>query len=410
MALKKAIPRLQTNMKFKLLITALSMGMLLLFSCSDDDENLPDTRNIDVSEPPEGKDWIYTSTSTSLDLPVYFPNASRSSVREEVFQLGRHLFYEPRLSRNNTVSCGSCHEQSKAFTDGRAFSIGLDGETTRRSSMAVFNLLWDNKFFWDGRSDSLEQQALLPIEDHIEMDLPLAQAVERLQSLDLYDSLFYFAFGDTLVTASKIAEAITEFEIGIVSKDSKFDKFKRGELNLDPDEREGLDLMRHPGPYQVPDFGTLYLRGGNCSDCHSGILFRGAPGVGFAANNGLDKEENWTDLGLYEVTGDEDDKAQFKIPTLRNIELTGPYMHDGRFQTLEEVLDHYNEHVKLSPTTSGLMQVNNNEFTEFTLSSDGERFLLGLTQDEKDKIIAFLKTLTDNDLVTNPRYSNPFLQ
>ncbi len=387
-------------------ISILFLGSIV-FSCNnDDEETLPPINN----PAPEGKDWVYNPTETQLDIPVYFPELENTTIVEERFQLGRHLFYETQLSRNNTVSCASCHQQDKAFTDGQRFSIGLNGERTPRNAMSTVNMLWEDLFFWDARSPTLEDQALLPIQDHIEMDLTLAEAVDRLKNIELYDSLFFHAYGDTIVSPERIALALTEFEKGIISKDSKFDKFKRGEVTFTAEEQLGSSLFTtHPGFYWDPaNQLNIFRRGGNCGDCHTSVNFNKLAGAQGMQNNGLESDDTRTDDGFFKVTNNPNDKGKMKTPTLRNIELTAPYMHDGRFNTLEEVLEHYNEHVQVSNTLSTLMFVNNDENQQGIISPDGKTIQLGLTESEKTAIIAFLKTLTDEELISNTRYSNPF--
>ncbi|QNL22287.1 cytochrome-c peroxidase [Hyphobacterium sp. CCMP332] len=380
-----------------------------VFSCNNDDEGTAPPIN---NPAPEGKDWVYQPTEVELEIPAYFPEIANNKIIEEKFQLGRHLFYENRLSRNNTISCGSCHHQNKAFTDGRQFSLGLNAEPTPRNAMSVVNMLWEDLFFWDARAKTLEEQALMPIQDHIEMDLTLAEAVDRLDKLELYDSLFFHAYGDTLITPERIAIAISEFEKGIISKDSKFDKFKRGEESLTSEEQLGSKLFStHPGPKWNQDF-QLYIfeRGGNCGDCHTSVNFNKFVGAQGMQNNGLESDDTRVDDGYFKVTNNPNDKGKFKTPSLRNVELTAPYMHDGRFNTLEEVLEHYNEHVQVSNTLSTLMYVNNDPDQQGIISPDGKTIQLGLTESEKSAIIAFLKTLTDNELINDPRFTNPFLE
>lgn len=380
-----------------------------VFSCNNDD----DSTNPPINNPaPEGKNWVYEPTEVELEIPAYFPEITDNKIIEEKFQLGRHLFYENRLSRNNTISCGSCHHQNKAFTDGRQFSLGLNGEPTPRNAMSVVNMLWEDLFFWDARAKTLEEQALMPIQDHIEMDLTLAEAVDRLYKLELYDSLFFHAYGDTLITPERIALAITEFEKGIISKDSKYDKFKRGEASFTTEEKLGSELFTtHPDYYWDPDNQlNIYRRGGNCGDCHVSVNFNKLIGTQGIKNNGLESDASRKDEGYFNVSNNPEDKGKFKTPSLRNIELTAPYMHDGRFNTLEEVLDHYNEHVQVSTTLSTLMEVSNDPNGNIIYSPDGKTIQLGLTESEKSAIIAFLKTLTDNELVNDPRFTNPFLE
>lgn len=315
---------------------------------------------------------------------------------EEGISLGRHLFYERQLSRKGTISCGSCHQQQRAFTDGARFSKGVDGELTTRSAMSLVNLLWQSKFFWDGRAGTLEAQALEPIADHVEMDLPLDEAVERLMQTGNYRQQFLAAFETEEITADLIAKALSQFMRTLISADSKYDRYLLGTEDFTPQEKLGMDLFfTHP----VPNIG---LRGGNCGDCHVTILTSGdRQGFNGFHNNGLDGATA-LESGLMAVTDKAEDQGKFKAPSLRNIALTAPYMHDGRFATLEEVLDHYNEGIQTSPTLDALIvEATNNSTQELPIK-------LGLTQEEKEAIIVFLQTLTDDDFMHNEEFSDPF--
>lgn len=302
-------------------------------------------------------------------------------------QLGRFLFYDRMLSIDTTVSCASCHRPQNGFSDPNQFSVGVNG-TTPRNSMSLTNLNWHQKFFWDGRAASLEEQALMPIQDPVEMGLTLAEAVNRVAGHPRYPSMFAAAFGSTEVTADKIAKAIAQFERTIISSKSKYDLYKQGLVDLTADELQGEKLFfTHPEP-------DLNIRGGNCGDCHVGALQRSAT----FRNNGSDPTHS--DAGLEGVTGLDADKGKMKTVSLRNIALTAPYMHDGRFSTLTEVLDHYNEHVDFNDTRVDiLIRGTSNQV-------NGQQLLL--TEQEKNQIIAFLNTLTDASLATDPRFSNPF--
>lgn len=300
--------------------------------------------------------------------------------------LGRMLFYEPMLSGNNTMTCASCHVQANAFTDTNRFSTGIDGIKGTRNSMAISNVLWQNKFFWDGRASSLEVQALEPIENPIELHQPLSAAVAKLQATSNYPGLFKIAFGSETITADHIAKAIAQFERTLISSNSKYDQYLRGEAVLTESEARGRALFfTHPSPENN-------LRGGNCGDCHTGDL----AGNGAFHNNGLDAV--FQDLGLALLTNNVYDEGKFKTPSLRNIGYTAPYMHDGRFKTLMEVLDQYNEHVQTSLTLDPLMSATN------TVGAK----TLALTEQEKQDIIDFLGTLNDESFVTNSKFSNPF--
>ena len=267
---------------------------------------------------------------------------------EEAFALGRHLFYDPMLSGNNEVSCATCHVQALAFTDGRAKSPTLSGGELDFSSMSLANLLWgQEKFFWDGRATSLEEQALMPIQHPDEMGQDIGALMAELQASAKYRKMFRKAYGG--ISAENTAKALATFMRMLISSESKYDKYLRGEVRLTAQEEHGRKLfMAHPDT-------KISLRGGNCIDCHSQFLTSGFRDAldGFS-NNGLDPDETLPP-GLMAVTGNPAHKGFFKVPTLRNIAVTAPYMHDGRFETLEEVMEHYNDGVVVSDTLSPLI-------------------------------------------------------
>lgn len=302
--------------------------------------------------------------------------------------LGRALFYETRLSANNTLSCGSCHKQALAFTDGLAFSKGVDGVLTPRNSMSLANLLWTRKFFWDGRAGSLEEQAAIPLTNPHEMGQELAVSAKKLRETKIYPALFKLVYGDENITAERIVKAIAQFERTLISANSRYDRYLRNAYTPTADELKGMALFNQSPD---PERGT---RGANCAHCHGGTknymeLFH---------NNGLDSIPK--DEGIAALTGLAGDKGRFKVPTLRNIALTGPYMHDGRFKTLKEVVDHYSDHIVESASLSTFLRGESNEVNGKTLK---------LRPDEKRQIIAFLNMLTDLGFVTDPRFSDPHL-
>jgi cytochrome c peroxidase len=350
------------------------MIMVATFACKNSSEDEPLT--------PELQPYQFKA-------PAYFGDyriPANNPTTVEGVELGRMLFYEPMLSGNNTMTCASCHVQANAFTDTNRFSKGIDGVQGTRNSMAISNVLWQSKFFWDGRATSLENQATAPIENPIELHQSLADAVSKLQKSSHYPDLFKKVFGSATITADHIAKAIAQFERTLISANSKYDQYLRGEAVLTESELRGRNLFfTHPSPENK-------LRGGNCGDCHTGDL----AGNGAFHNNGLDSI--FVDKGLEYATFNEYDRGKFKTPSLRNIGYTAPYMHDGRFKTLKQVLDHYNEHVKTSLTLDPLMSATN------TVGSK----TLELTEQEKQDIIDFLGTLNDETFVTNPKFSNPF--
>ncbi len=330
------------------------------------------------------------SGSPLIDAPAYFGTykvPEDNQTTEAGVELGRMLFYEKMLSADNTLSCASCHKQEHAFSDERTFSIGVDGKPGKRQSMSLANLVWQTQFFWDGRVSTLEKQALFPIQDSLEMHQPLDKMVGKLQASANYPVKFMNAFGTDQITAELVAKALAQFERTLVSSNSRYDKFIRKEYVLSAQERNGMVLFQtHP----TPENG---LRGGNCGDCHGGGYLTFLNGF---HNNGLDASPS--DPGLGGFTKAAFDNGKFKVPTLRNIAMTAPYMHDGRFNSLEEVLDHYNEHVQNSATLDPNMSASN--------KVNGKS--LGLTAQEKADIIAFLKTLSDSTFIQNPKFASPF--
>ena len=323
--------------------------------------------------------------------PSYFGNRIElpedNPLTVQGIRLGRMLFYETALSANGKIACATCHRQELAFTDGKQFSAGVDGSLQPRNTMALVNLLWVRHFFWDGRTRGLEQQADTPLTNVHEMGQPLAVSASRLTALHRYTKLFNAAFGSDDITGDRIVKALAQFERTLISANSKYDQFLRGEYQPTSSEANGIKLFfNNPDPVKG-------IRGASCSHCHDGPKT-------FAElyhNNGLDSIHK--DPGREKITGLDIDRGRFRVVTLRNIALTAPYMHDGRFRTLEEVVDHYNEHILPSATLSPFLQHNSN-------TRGGEN--LDLTAQEKKDLIAFLHLLTDSSFITDPRFSNPF--
>jgi cytochrome c peroxidase len=331
-------------------------------------------------------------TPYQLEYPAYFGHRYRipedNPTTEEGVELGRRLFYETALSANGQLSCAACHRQELAFTDGRAFSPGVDGSLTHRNSMSLANLLWVRNLFWDGRSPSLEAQAEIPLTDAHEMGQSLEISSAKLQSTALYPELFRRAFGTESITGNLIVKAIAQFERTLISSDAPYDRYLQGTYELTAREKRGMDLFMRPAD------PTKNIRGANCGHCH------GTPKtfIELFHNNGLDVLPK--DPGREALSGYAADRGRFRVPTLRNIALTAPYMHDGRFQSLAEVLDHYNDHLQDRLNVSTFLTGRTNE--------EGGKSL-GLTTSEKEDIIAFLHTLTDSTFITNPAFSDPNL-
>jgi cytochrome c peroxidase len=334
-------------------------------------------------------------TPYTLVVPAGFPTPvipADNPLTNEGVALGRMLFYETKLSSNNTMSCGSCHQQNKAFTDGLAKAVGVDGIANPRGTMSLANVMWSNTLTWDGAFPTLDAQAHKPIENPIEMHQSLATGVAKLQNTTTYPPLFQAAFGTKTITSDLLLKALTQFERTLISSNSRYDRFMKTQQGLSTDERAGLKLYsEHIAPRIV--------RGAECFHCHTLPL----ASSNFAAqffNNGLDI--TFADAGRGIVTGLPTDNGKFVAPTLRNITLTAPYMHDGRFTTLEQVLDHYSDHVQMN---SPGLDVNLIQGINDPIFNPGR---MGLTATEKRQVIAFLKTLTDSTFITDKRFSDPF--
>lgn len=300
--------------------------------------------------------------------PVY--NFKLNPLSENKIQLGRALFYDPILSRNNTISCASCHSQYSAFTHiDHALSHGIDDKIGLRNSPALMNLAWQKTFMWDGAVNHLDVQALAPISNPLEMDENIVNVVAKLQATKLYSHLFYEAFGDSLITGEHLLKSLSQFMLTLVSCNSKYDSVVRKLTSFTNQEKSGYQLFQK-----------------NCSSCHPEPLFTNNE----FKNNGLTKNPGLNDLGRFAVTKNPTDSFLFKVPTLRNIEFSFPYMHDGRFNILSEVINHY--------TT---------DLTKTNKLSAGLRYPVQLTANEKVDLIAFLLTLSDKKFLFDPRHSYP---
>lgn len=332
----------------------------------------------------------FEDTVVSLDLGGTLPPPNLPSdnvLTNSKVELGRYLFYEKMLSGNNQMSCASCHNQQTAFADTAQFSTGIDGLLGHRQAMSIVNMAWNtNNFFWDGRANLLRDQSLKPISDPLEMHENLDYALIELKASTLYKILFQRAFADGEINSLNLSLALEAFMNTIVSSNSRYDQYLRGEVTFTDSEIRGKYLF-----FTEYNPGFPATSGADCVHCHSGKNFEND----MYFNNGLDLEANFLDLGRFNVTNLSADRATFKVPTLRNIELTPPYMHDGRFQTLEQVIEHYNSGIQTSSTAHPALI--------YTQSTG-----LMLDAQEKADLLAFLKTLTDPTLATNPKFKSPF--
>jgi len=304
-------------------------------------------------------------------IPAHFPAphyaAPNNPYSNAAFQLGRHLFYDPLLSIDNTISCASCHAQNHGFADHNVpKSFGVKGRMGKRNSPAIFNMIWNTSFMWDGGINHIEIMPLAPLQDTLEMASNLDTIMRRLKRSEKYQGLFRNAFGEGQLTDQRMLHALAQFMGNLVSGNSRYDKYVMKKGSFTANEVKGLNLFRQ-----------------YCETCHKEPLFTDYS----FASNGLDMFPK--DSGRMRITQLESDRGKFKVPTLRNIAETYPYMHDGRFDNLNEVLNHYSGGVHQSANT------------------DSRVIGIQLTEDEKSDIISFLKTLSDYTFLSNPAFSPP---
>jgi len=356
------------KMHFTLLLAFLAL-LLVLTNCQKDEiQTTEQTKNLNL----EAFDYFGRTVPEHLYERGGMWISNDSTANRQA-ALGRLLFYDPMLSKNNLISCATCHQQSKAFSDNLKFSTGLFGKQTTRNSMALVNSGFQRRFFWNFSGDGLEQEIMKPIKNHIEMGIEnIEQLTQKLQKSTSYPILFEEVFGRSEISEQDLSTAIAAFVKSIYCYDSKYDQGMTSEFaNFTRSEEAGMSLF----------FGKA-----GCEGCHNAPHFTS----NWAANIGLDMK--------YEDEGA--GNGNFKIPSLRNIELTAPYMHDGRFETLEEVVDHYDHGVK------------NHEYLNWYLKdwsiSTSKPKRLNLSDNEKQDLIAFLKTLTDETMLKAERFSDPF--
>lgn len=329
----------------------------------------------------------------SFDMNGNPVNTNSLKVTNEGASLGRVLFYDKKLSLNNTISCGTCHQQDKAFTDGLALSKGFEGRITSRSTMAIMNPIAQRNLFWDSRSSNLEDLALRPVTNHIEMGMDnMDRLITKLANTSYYPDLFKKAFGTSTISAKNISSALSQFVGSITTADSKFDRV------------EGSQMQGPSASFSELEAIGQNLFQQNCASCHAGLNFiaddspTGAYGGGGDFNAGTTNKKGATNIGLDFVYADNGlGNGNFKIPSLRNIAVTSPYMHDGRFKTLEEVLNHYTNGIKPHAKLDVKFKGANSSVKPIILSDV-----------EKKAVIAFLNTLTDQTMLKDPKFSDPF--
>lgn len=373
-----------------LLLTLICLGFLL--NCKKDLQ--PDNANGEIPTLPL-KEFIYPKSVPTINSGRFFSpgvdakkmNPADNPITDAGATLGRVLFYDKKLSFNNTVSCGSCHHQAEGFADSKKFSVGFEGQLTGRNANSIVNASMQSSYFWDGREVRLEDMVLKPINNHIEMGIDKIENLDKkLSGTSYYPELFNKAFGSTEISKVKISKALAQFLRSMVSFGSKADQ----SANLSAQEEKGFQI---------------FINKANCDRCHAGANMRGyyedlsiiGGSVGAFANIGLDEKYSDKGLGAFQA----EKEGYFRVPTLRNIELTAPYMHDGRFGSLEEVVEHYNSGIKNHPLLSLELRSN--------WDPNSLPLKLNLTPEEKSDLVAFLKTLTDKKLLADERYSDPFV-
>lgn len=309
----------------------------------------------------------------ALEIPSGWPKPvydfKANPLTKEGVQLGRQLFYDPILSTDSSISCGNCHLSFTAFTHiDHAISHGVEDRQGLRNSTALMNLAWGQSFMWDGAFTTLDEQAVSPISSHTEMSSSMPQVIERLQKTKRLATRFQKAFGDSKVTEERLLKALAQFQLTLISANSKYDQVMRKEKGVAFSEAEqnGYAVFQK-----------------QCASCHVEPLFT----TGKFANIGMPLDSNLRDFGRMRVTKDPKDSLKFKIPTLRNIKSSGPYMHDGRFWNLNQVIDHYVNGIQQSPTLAPELQVG-----------------LNISPTEKADLIAFLYTLQDSEFLLNPAH------
>lgn len=396
----------------------LSISLLTLLSCDKDnivlmDEedpidllaelNLPDIpfdyENIDfpdhyLNNPLPAIPYRFQFAAIESDnTPVSNPITNEGAL------LGRVLFYEKKLSKNGTIACASCHTQQTGFSDTEILSIGFNGGLTRRHSMTLTNARFydTGKFFWDERAETLEDQVLMPFQDQVEMGLTLDTLVQIVSNQSYAAPLFKDAFGDETVTTDRISKALAQFVRSLVSIHAKYDE---GRILV------SSPLEDFPNFTAEENFGKALFYTSNiggapsCHSCHASEAFISpllAPnGTSIGAINGLDAIST-TDLGIFETTGINRHTGKFKVPSLRNVGVRPPYMHDGRFANLDEVIDHYSTGMQNHPNTLPFMK-----------DANGDVIKYNFTNQEKSALIAFLNTLTDEQFLTDEKFSSPF--
>jgi cytochrome c peroxidase len=320
----------------------------------------------------------YQNIPIEYQVPSNFPplayNMADNPLTEKGFELGKKIFYDGRLASDGVVSCGFCHIQEDAFTHhGHTFSHGVGDGVGVRNAPPIQNMAYQTQFFWDGAADHIELLSMAPISNELEMNGNIIDIINMMKNDSAYKKLYKQAFPNGEINSENMLKALAQFMTVLTSSNSRFDKYRRNELG---------------GVLTAQELAGYAVFNQKCASCHATDIFTDNS----FRNNGLPINPSINDKGRYRVTGHDEDKYKFKVPSLRNIEKTAPYMHDGRFYTLEAVLDHYD---------SGVTQTQN---LDPSLQHTGA-LGIPLSSSEKTQLVAFLKTLTDNEFLSNPKFA-----
>ena len=371
-------------MKVLSIVFILSLSIFLMQACEPESTVLTPDNKPFIPNIPEG----FSSSDFFKNIPADNP------LTEKGVELGRMLFYDKILSSDGTISCASCHNIANSFADDRAFSLGVNGAPGIINSMPLINMGFSKSFFWDGRANTLEQQAIIPITSSIEMHETAENVVLKLQNHANYPKRFFNAFGSEKVTIENIAKAVAQFERTLISGNSQWDVFLNAAKKTNLDEAYFIAGFT---PDQIQGYRLFSTEKAECFHCHETHLGT----TNAFDDNGLVEFTDGTGLGA--ITGKAEDDGKFKIPTLRNIQLTAPYMHDGRFKTLDEVLNFYMLEMKPSKNLNSFLKDDQQLNGGVLISSSQEEF-----NAQKKQILEFLKVFSDTTFVNNPAFKNPF--
>lgn len=350
------------------LVLIFSICAIIIYSCKEPEESIPSAKAI------------------TLELPNEFPELpipTNNPLTLEGVKLGKMLFFDPILSKDNSISCASCHDPKLAFATNNRFEEGVGGKIGNINSMPIFNIGYAKEFFWNGREESLDHQAFGPIMNPVEMDNNFRTIVQRIESNPEYIELFKIVFQDNQITGERIAKVLAQFERTILSGNAKID-------TIDFFKKTAFDLFIE-GKLSESEYNgaqIFFSERGDCFHCHGSVLGTDY----FFHNNGLDSDVEGKGRG--KVTGNPQDDGKFKTPSVRNLAFTAPYMHDGRFASLKQVIDFYSSGVKFSETIDPLMK-------------KADQGGIQLSEDEKTDLINFLLIYTDSSFVANPDFQKP---